>query len=324
MRITTRLYFAAFPSIAGVLAVAALAYWGQYARTVPEIILVVAAIATLATMTLSWVNVRYVAQRVERLASGGPTSGMPQSAARTRAVVGASVSADELDTIESEVARLKRALVQGERDRASEAAHAQRTRKENAALLAAVAASASRQLDDVRLPLHILLDNHFGVLNENQEEMLGAARTATELVAAEVSALADLGRLDRGQLLLRRDRVFTADVLNAILPIFRTEANASGVQLSIELAPLIPPINVDGAWLQQSLQRIISERIRNAVAGSEMKLSMFLDQNDVVMHLEPAPDAVYSAQTLLAERILGVFGATVSVKNRGLMIRLPT
>ena len=54
---------------------------------------------------------------------------------------------------------------------------------EYATLLAEAATSASKQLAEARLSLHVLQDNHFGELNDNQEEMIGAAREAF-LIAA--------------------------------------------------------------------------------------------------------------------------------------------
>jgi len=71
MKISHRLYLTALPAIIGVLVVAALAYWGQYAHAVPQLLVVVAAVATIGSVVLSWNNARYVVQRIERLAGVG-------------------------------------------------------------------------------------------------------------------------------------------------------------------------------------------------------------------------------------------------------------
>jgi hypothetical protein len=64
-----------------------------------------------------------------------------------------------------------------------------RDRLEHAALIARTAEELAARLDEVRLPLHILLSDHYGELNENQEEMLGAAQTAATEAAVVVARL---------------------------------------------------------------------------------------------------------------------------------------
>ena len=54
-------------------------------------------------------------------------------------------------------------------------------------------AAATRWLGQVRISLHILLENRFGDLNENQEELLGAARAAADEADAELRKLAPTG-----------------------------------------------------------------------------------------------------------------------------------
>lgn len=61
--------------------------------------------------------------------------------------------------------------------------------RERAALVERTASELAAWLDEVRLPLHILLSDHFGELNENQEEMLGAAYGAATEAAAAVERL---------------------------------------------------------------------------------------------------------------------------------------
>ena len=67
MKISYRLYAAVAPSLLGVVLVAALSYWGQYAHAAPESVIVLAAIAVLGSLIVAWRNTRYVIARVERL-----------------------------------------------------------------------------------------------------------------------------------------------------------------------------------------------------------------------------------------------------------------
>ena len=56
------------------------------------------------------------------------------------------------------------------------------------------------QLDEVRLPLHILLETRFGDLNENQEELLRDARTGADAMNAALRRLAQVVDADCGAL----------------------------------------------------------------------------------------------------------------------------
>ena len=46
------------------------AYWGKYSRTAPEVVVVVAGIATIVSLIVAWRNTRYVARRVEAIFVG--------------------------------------------------------------------------------------------------------------------------------------------------------------------------------------------------------------------------------------------------------------
>ena len=85
-------------------------------------------------------------------------------------------------------------------------------------LLTDAIADALKQLDEARLPLHILLDNKFGDLNENQEEMLGAARAAVEQADLRLRRLREIVDIDAGRLALRQDAVRTGDLITSLLP----------------------------------------------------------------------------------------------------------
>src|SRR6185295_18262010 len=105
-------------------------------------------------------------------------------------------SADEIDSIERTVDRLSGAMTVAEAGIREREAAATRRTDEYAALLAETSAAVARQLDEVRLPIHILLESSFGPLTESQEELLATARTATEAASVELKRLIELTELD--------------------------------------------------------------------------------------------------------------------------------
>ena len=233
MRVGQRLFLAVVPAILGLFTVAALAYWGHMYRSAPAWVVVAAAVAALGSLVLAWQNTRYVARRIERLvgSGGGHPAGSRSALAAVRdaARPSAALSRDELDSIEAVVDRLSGAVTEAEAgSRRREAAASERV-QEYASLLAEAASALSRQLDEVRLPLHILLENHFGQLNENQEEMLAGARAAAEAADVELRQLRDIADLDRGALSLRRDQVRLGDLLRALKPQLEAESERAGI-----------------------------------------------------------------------------------------------
>ncbi|MDB4911549.1 MAG: hypothetical protein JWO39_2372, partial [Gemmatimonadetes bacterium] len=68
MKVGQRLFLSVVPAVLGLFLVAALAYWGRYARTAPGLVVILAAVAALASLIVSWRNTSYVVHRVQRLA----------------------------------------------------------------------------------------------------------------------------------------------------------------------------------------------------------------------------------------------------------------
>ncbi len=310
MKVTQRLYLTALPAVLGVISVAGLAYWGQFAHAVPEVLLIIAGFATVGTMVLSWINVRYVVARLERLAH--------QSAGGRPAVA----TADELDTIEGAVADLNTAVLSEQRAREHDQTLLALRRTEYARVLTDAAERAIHSVNEIRLPLHILLENHFGELNENQEEMLGAARNAAEVIDRDFEALQEVARLELGEITLRKDRMFPADIVNAILPSLKASAESAGISFTIDVAPLIPAITGDRVRLQRALLTLLTEQIIMQVPGVELRLSLAEDESGPNISLSPARALPHSVSVLLAQRTITGGGGSVEELHGALTIRL--
>ena len=322
MKVSHRLYLASVPAVLGVLAVAGLAYWGQYAHTVPELLLVIAAIASVGTLIMAWTNVRYVAQRVERLAGpdGFATSGVSLlSVASAVAPAHVPGNSDELDAIEFTVSRLNNAVERAEQVRVERERTFEQRARDYAEMLSAVAQSAERSLEEVRLPLHILLENHFGELNENQEELLGAARNAAEAADAELVALRQIAGLDLGIVTMRRDRVLPADIVRAIAPTLKAVADTHSVVLTIDIEPLVPAVMTDQAAMQGALSVLLSVAIAGVDSGAAT-LALTRTQGGARLELTGAAAPGDNVHTVRACRVIAANGGTVAYATSGLTI----
>ncbi len=303
MRIGQRLYLALVPAILGVFTVAALAYWGQYAHTAPEWLVAVALIATVGSFAVAWINLRYVTGRVERLAARG----------------GSAIeitSPDELEAIESAVHQLSTQVDAAEAARAAGQSALRDQQRAYGELLARATHQAMQRLDEIRLPLHILLENHFGDLNENQEEMLGTARGAAEQAGDAFQRLGEIADLDRGVVSMRHDRIRPGDLIAGVVPALVAEGQQRDVHVTAEVAPALQSIVGDRGRLQLALELLLHDRLRRTASGNELRVTAEVVGREVVVtvtHGDGPSDPIAGA---LGERLVTAHGGRVTERAK--------
>jgi hypothetical protein len=303
MRIGQRLFLAVVPAVVGVLAMAGLAWWGQRGRQVPEGLLVLGIVAAVASLVLVWRNARYVARRIDALS------------ARARPAEAATGRTDELDAIER---ALGEARGRGDQREAAEA-----RLREYAALMADALAAAGRGLDEVRLPLHILLESPFGELNENQEEMLGAARAAADAADERLRVVARIAALDAGQVQPRTETILFRDLLAPVLAAAEERFRAAGATLQADLPPALPRVRADAGFAREALLIVLERAAGRATAGTTARLDAEADAGRVRIRLS-AESSPPGERFPLAERLLRVQGAELGrMEDGSLTVRFP-
>jgi two-component system sensor histidine kinase BaeS len=256
MRVAHRLFLAVLPAVLGVLTVAALAYWGRRQYQVPDGLLVIAGVAAVGSLVVAWWNARYLARRIDGLA------GRPDRRAPVTRV-------DELDAIEHSMGELEvsRAHLVAE---AGLRLDAQNRTQEYARLVAAATDAAQRRIAEIRLPLHILLDNHFGELNENQEEMLAAAQDAANGAEEELRRIRRVLELDTEAIEARPELVRVVDLVSPLLPGVAARARAQGTTLHADISPALPHVWVDAQRTREALTLLLDEAL--GVTGDDSSL----------------------------------------------------
>lgn len=332
MRVGQRLFLAVLPAIVGLLTVVALVYFGEYSREAPEWLVLLAVVAALGSAVLAWLNARYIARRIRKLAEQREGRASSDGAVRRATeLLGAALrprastvgELDELDRIEHVLMQLTDALAQERTLRANHEEALAAREREYATLLEEAVDGALRQLEEVRLPLHILLENRFGELNENQEEMLGAARSAAEASDAVMLRLRDVVRLDAGTLPLRSERVRVQEMVEAILPALRALAGEREVSIDADLPPTLPPLHGDRGRLQDALSTLLLEGVRGAAPHSIVTVGATGERGTVQLSVRgggplPSNDAV-----ALARRVVRGHGGVVEAAGDTVAVRLP-
>jgi K+-sensing histidine kinase KdpD len=212
-------------------------------------------------------------------------------------------------------------------------------------MLAAVVQDAVAQLDEIRLPIHILLDTRFGDLNENQEELLRDARNAADAMDEALRRLGQVADADRGALPVQRELVQVNDVVRAVLPLANAAAERRGARVDTSLEPGLPRVLADRARLAEALTLLTREAASTAGPERPLMLATGRDSGTVTITIAPpiaeGPTAGGIAQseaathtaggartsqeigdTILATRLVMVQGGSLEKTPTGTVVRV--
>lgn len=186
---------------------------------------------------------------------------------------------------------------------------------EYATMIAEVVAVAAKQVKEVSMPIHILLNTAFGQLDENQEELLGAAEVALEELSNQLNHLREIADADRGALKLQPEPVRLGDVLRGLEPLLRSLASTVGVLLEFNVAPALPRALGNTSRLRDALRLALSDAIRYAVPGTTVRLAVWPEGEKIVVSVDHGSPHAYSASLILADRLLAAQGGSVTVED---------
>jgi K+-sensing histidine kinase KdpD len=306
MKISQRLFLGVIPSLVGLFTVAGLAYWGEYAHSAPELVVAAAAVASLASLILAWRNTRYVVRRVEQLA-----------AMRTSAS-----GADELDAIQHAVESLGEEVSSAKANSLQITRDADRRVDEYARLISEASTGISTQLAEARLSLHVLQETHFGELNDNQEEMINAARTGVEAAEGELRNLRTIADIDRGQVEAERGFVKPGDLVRALLPLLKARGAKRNVRVLAEIEPGLPAIAADRSRLQDALGLVLNDAVTYAIPGATLSIHAAADKNSVTIVVNHGSPHSSTSDLMLAQRLIGAQGGSVSNEDVATVVTL--
>ena len=309
--IAWRLAAGVLPSLLAVGLVIGLFYYGKYSRVAPRSILIAAAALAIVSVVIAWANATYFAERLGRLAES------------TRKVSGGSERTDEFDRIERAVGTLGSALSAAEAERRRSDQIAAARLNEQATMLAGVVNDSIAQLDQVRLPLQILLESPFGELNENQEELLRDARAAADAIDVALRRLGQVADIDRNELPVQRELVQINDVVRSVIPVARAAAERRGARTETVLEPGLPRVIADRARLAEALALFLSDSAARSGPSTSLRISTVRAGSRAEIRIEPASSTLDGpASTVLADQSTSENGAATDATPLILASRL--
>jgi hypothetical protein len=312
MRIVTRIQLSALPAIIGLFTVALLAYFGEYQREAPELLVVLVAVAAVGSSLLAWHNARVLVRRVRALASGVRALGVS-----TPLVRAPGDEFDELDDIRDIVQQWAAADERRRVAAAEQVAAADRRVAEYEALLRTLSLDVQARLEEARLALHILQTSPFGELNENQEELVAAARSGTELVNDDLQTLQRLVTAAARASTLSPQRCTVRTLLD--IPLAMAFGGEAGVTASTRVE-----VPADTPWLElplteahEALAVLLKVAADALDPGTRLTIDVQPAPSGVALAVSPYPSlpAPPSLRIALALRLLEVSGVQVTASD---------
>ena len=326
MKVGMRLQLAALPAVVGAFLVAALAYWGRANYQVPRYLVIIAIVAAASSGIISWRNTRYVAQRIEQLAGPTVVRARTGNARAASAETVAAATEDELDQIAATVAGLSTEVAEERSARMQNTLAADARADRFARLLTDALGATAARLQEVQMPLHILLTSPFGELNENQEEMLGAAREAVDAADVELRRIRKLLDIERGTIEFVERPIGVAELLRPSIAIASARA-PSGVRVVADVPDTLPRAVTDPLQTPDAMTSVIASVATRASAGSIITVHAREETRGSVEILVSTDHTLASAspnvELRVATAVLEAQRAIVTPHNDGIIVELP-
>lgn len=150
---------------------------------------------------------------------------------------------------------------------ATEVARAEQFRDQ---LISAVSHELRTPLASIQAYNELLLDEEAGEINEEQREFLERIQTTCLRLNRMVEDLLDLSRLRAGEMVVRKEPVDVAPVIEHILDTLSPEVARQGVTMSKEIEEGLPSISSNADRLTQVLFNLIGNAVKYVGPGGEV------------------------------------------------------
>ena len=130
---------------------------------------------------------------------------------------------------------------------------------------------------ELRTPLNhiigfseLLLDQHFGSLNEQQEEYLNDVHQSSKHLLSLINDILDLSKVEAGKLGLETSDIELKPILRSSLVMVKEKAMKHGISLSINTDSIPETIRADERKLKQVIYNLLSNAVKFTPDGGEV------------------------------------------------------
>ena len=173
-------------------------------------------------------------------------------------------------------------LVKDVRDREREAEEA-RAHGRRMEILSGISHDLKNPLGVVQSLATLLLDGGAGELTDKQADFVRRIHASTRRVGNFALNLIDAERIDAGHLVLLRDPVNVADLVEDSLLHARSASDLKGVTLRCSVASDLPVAHLDGVQMERVIANVVGNAIKFTPAGGTVTLSVARAGEHVVL-----------------------------------------
>jgi signal transduction histidine kinase len=293
-----------------------------------RVMLVAVVVSILAVAVASWSSA-WFARRVTALASAARQMSEPLGATPTPnepdAQPGSMLPRDVERPLEGLATELKRAssAVQSERhNTASRLTRLEQRNAEHSQLLTDFAGVLGDAIGEVQLPLHILLENRFGDLSDNQEEMLQAAAAGADRIDHAVRQIRRVLDLENGRTVFKREAVKPAELIGPPVAMAASRAERKGVEVRSTVAPVLASVIGDRYLLEEALAGLLVAVADHCRPASTMTVDVSEGRGFVGIDVTFDGDAPRGMDILLATRLIRSQSGTTEIADGRVTIKL--
>lgn len=124
----------------------------------------------------------------------------------------------------------------------------------------------------------MLIDGHFGALNERQRQAVTNVYEASQQLRRLIHDLLDLARIEAGRLRLERSVFHFGALMSDLAASVSEAARRKGLTLAIEIEEPLPPVCGDPVRLKQLVLNLLDNAIKYTPAGGSVRLRTWPDR----------------------------------------------
>jgi PAS domain S-box-containing protein len=164
-------------------------------------------------------------------------------------------------------------------------------------------------MNSLLMQLRIIIDGLAGDITERQAEILGRASEKIQNLATMSSELLDLARMESGSVVLEKEPVDMAAVIEDQVAFHLPRAAAKGLDLILDPLPPLPPIHANRQNMEEVLSNLITNAILYTPSGGHITVSA--SSADGTLHVSIRDSGI----GIPAEDLERIFSRFYRVKN---------
>jgi signal transduction histidine kinase len=185
---------------------------------------------------------------------------------------------------------------------------------------------------ELRTPLNAIIGfsgmlkmETFGKLGDiRYRDYAGHINEAGRHLLAIINDILDASKIEAGALDLEDETFEIPAVVEGVLPLVRDRASASGVAISVSIAPGLPALRADRRRVAQILLNLLSNAVKFTPAGGRVEVAAGLDDaGGVVLSVADTGIGIAAEDMALALAPFGQIASAMSRQHAGTGLGLP-